>query len=144
MSKFVDLNSTQELKYSIDLSLPGEGTSENENSFDLNATEELTYSIDLSSSEDKSESESSDDDSDVSIPDFSLLKPYDHEPIRKLSRSPSPSSESSSSDEEITEQTRIGNTKWCQCSNCMSMETYEESLCCRDTNDVPDDYFKGW
>ena len=59
MSKFVDLNSTQELKYSIDLSLPGEGTSENENSFDLNATEELTYSIDLSSSEDKSESESS-------------------------------------------------------------------------------------
>ena len=142
MSKFVDLNSTQELKYSIDLSLPGEGTSENENSFDLNATEELTYSIDLSSSEDKSESESS--DSDVSIPYFSLLKPYDHEPIRKLSRSPSPSSESSSSDEEITEQTRIGNTKWCQCSNCMPMETYEESLCCRDTNDVPDDYFKGW
>ena len=46
-----------ELKFSMDLSLPDEGRSENENNFDLNTLEELTYSIDLSSPENRSESE---------------------------------------------------------------------------------------
>ena len=29
------------------------------------------------------------------------------------------------------------------CGKCLSMSTYAESLCCRDTNEIPDDYFEG-
>lgn len=82
--------------------------------------------------------------SDISIPDIVKLKPYDFEP------------EASSSDEYGSEETvldcmdtptnfkdRIGNTDWCLCGKCRAMDTYSDSLCCRDTNEIPDDSFQG-
>ena len=57
--------------------------------------------------------------------------------------------EISSSDEEIEEygaqmNNRIGNSNWCVCGGiCKPMETYTESLCCRETNEIPKDFFKG-
>ena len=32
---------------------------------------------------------------------------------------------------------------WCACGHCRAMETEIESLCRRDTNEAPDNYFKG-
>ena len=31
-----------------------------------------------------------------------------------------------------------------QCGLCQPMESKAESLCCLDTNEVPDDYFEGY
>ena len=66
------------------------------------------------------------------------LKPYDFEPacpprIEFLS--------DHDVDEEITDG-RNGNTNWCLCGHCQAMGTEAESLCCRDTNDIPDNYFE--
>ena len=33
--------------------------------------------------------------------------------------------------------------QWCVCGKCRPMQTFTESLCCRDTNEVPDDLFEG-
>ena len=38
---------------------------------------------------------------------------------------------------------RIGNSDWCLCGSCRAMETSSESLCCKDTNDIPHDHFEG-
>ena len=37
----------------------------------------------------------------------------------------------------ISSQTRKGNTDWCKCGKCRSMETADESKCCRDDGEVP-------
>ena len=52
-------------------------------------------------------------------------------------------SDEGTSDSE-QEKERIGNTDWCVCGGkCRPMESYTESLCCRETNEVPDEYFEG-
>ena len=51
------------------------------------------------------------------------------------------SSASSSDTDEPEELERIGNINWCNCDRCFAMETNTESLCCRDTNEVPDVLF---
>ena len=83
-------------------------------------------------------SESDRSEGDESIPDLCLLKPYDFESIVK--RIPN------NMDLQTTEPTtkRVGNTNWCQCGLCQLMESKAESLCCLDTNKVPDDYFEGY
>ena len=43
---------------------------------------------------------------------------------------------------EAEEHGRIGNTDWCQCSECKPMTTYMESLCCQDNNEVPEELFE--
>ena len=54
-----------------------------------------------------------------------------------------PSSEVSSDSDNgnsDSEKERIGNTDWCVCGGkCRPMEDVTESLCCRDTNEVPDE-----
>ena len=64
-------------------------------------------------------------------------KKNDHEP-----RIPSSevSSAYSSDTDEPEELERIGNITWCK---CFAMETNTESLCCYDTNEVPDVLFEG-
>lgn len=143
MSSF---DETQELQYSMDFS--DEEFSQKETT-NFDETQELQYSIDLSSSSEISSSDDSENDSDMDIPELSTLKPYDHEPTRPLSHSPSPSLSPPSSPESIEnkeqeEVGRIGNTNWCQCGKCRPMETFEESLCCRDTNEIPDEKFQGY
>ena len=106
-------------------------------------TQELQYSMDLSSSsEDDSSKELSDFSSDESLPDITKLKPYDHEPAC-LPRSEDDLEDISRDDKQTKNTSRIGNTDWCLCGNCKSMETYSESLCCLDTNEVPEELFEG-
>ena len=44
---------------------------------------------------------------------------------------------------KLKKKTRAGNNNWCQCGGyCQPMDTDTESLCCRDTNEIPDDILK--
>ena len=76
-------------------------------------------------------------ESDVSQPDLSNLKGYDFEP----ECDPRPVSPSSDEEEDETNSadSRIGNRDWCVCGKCEAMENSIESLCCKDTNEVPED-----
>ena len=85
-----------------------------------------------------SSSESSDNDS---IPDIGLLKPYDHE-LRRTSFDEGSLSDDSSTCTD-SETLRIGNTDWSLCGRFVPMETYTESLCCKETNKIPEKYFEG-
>ena len=119
---------TKELQYSTEMS-----SSETDTASDINEFEsgELKYS----SSTEISTAEESDSDEDF-LQDN--LKSYDFEPACP------PSIEFLSDndvDEEITDG-RKGNTNWCLCGHCQAMGTEAESLCCRDTNDIPDNYFE--
>ena len=108
-------------------------------------TQELKYSS--NSSSDSSDNElTSEEESDLthdSIPDLAVLKPYDHEPVCESALVIHVSEESSESESETEEQARIGNINWCKCGNCKPMKTYAESLCCQDTNEVPEENFAG-
>ena len=128
---------TQELKYSMDLDHSSENDHNSSESSKFQAdfldSQELSYSVDLSDLSENDQSES-----DESIPDLCLLKTYNFEPlVKKIPNN---------TDLESTEATtkRIGNTNWCQCGLCQPMESEAESLCCLDTNEVPDDYFEGY
>ena len=108
---------TQEIKYSIDL----DSSSEN----DDNSSESSKFQEDFLDTQELSYSvdlcdlsESDQNESDESIPELCLLKPSDFK--------------------------RIGNTNWCQCGLCQPMKSEDESLCCLDTNEVPDDSFGGY
>ena len=87
-----------------------------------------------------SETSSSCEIDDEILSDLQKLQPYDLEP--KISSSTSSDKDISSSDCETTEESRLGNTNWCLCWKCFPMLTYTESLCCLDTNEVPDEYFE--
>ena len=67
-----------------------------------------------------------------------MLKPYDFEPLVKEIPN--------NADLQTTETTakRVGNANWCQCGLCQPVERETESLCCLDTNEVPDHYFEGY
>ena len=44
----------------------------------------------------------------------------------------------------LTKYTSINTDCWCVCGGkCRPMESYTESLCCCETNEVPDEYFEG-
>ena len=70
------------------------------------------------------QSSSSESDND-SIPDIHKLQPYDLEPeIASSDVSTTTSDENtSSSDSEIADYSRIGNTSWCSCGKCFPMST---------------------
>ena len=128
---------TQELEYSLDLdsSCENDDNSSESSKFpeDFLDTQELSDSVDLADS-----SESDQSESDESIPDLCLLKPYDFESlVKKIPNN---------TDLQTTEATSksIGNTNWCHCALCQPMESEAKSLCCLDTNEVPDDYFEGY
>ena len=83
---------------------------------------------------------SDDSDSSRSIPDITKLKPYDFEPEASSSDDEFPTS---LTQEKSLPDIRIGNTFWCVCGKCLPMDTYAESLCCRDTNEITDECFLG-
>ena len=79
-------------------------------------------------------------DLETDVIDPSNIIPYDFEPeISAESSGGSGSEEESEGNDSGDENNtaRIGNTNWCTCRCCRSMETYQESLCCKD--DVPED-----
>ena len=84
-------------------------------------------------------SESSDNDS---IPDIGLLKSYDHKP-RRTSFDEGWLSDDSSAGSADSETVRISNTDWCLCGRCAPVKTYTESLCCKETNEILEECFKG-
>ena len=100
----------------------------------------------MSSGSDKSFSDEDDNSSEEElIQDFAKLRPYDHEPTvpsAEISTS-SASDDEDADDSEQEEQERIGNVDWCGCGKCRPMLTFTESLCCQDTNEVPEELFEG-
>ena len=93
----------------------------------------------MSSSSESVDSDSS--SSSISIPNISKLQPYDLEPTIPSSEVSSNSNSDEGTSDSEQEKERIGNT---DCGGkCRPMESYTESLCCRETNEVPDEYFEG-
>lgn len=139
------LNETQELKYSQSFSSDEEDTpskpdESNDVILDLAETQELEYpSSNNSDSELTSEDESS--ISDESQPDYSNLKGYDFEPECDP-RPVSPSSDEGANTEDRNDS-RVGNRDWCVCGKCEAMKSATESLCCKDTNEVPEEFYEG-
>ena len=72
------------------------------------------------------------------ILEFSKLKPYDLEPVYE----PHMFLSESELQSKTEEQERIGNTDWYQYGECNPIATYTESLCCQDTNEVPEELFE--
>ena len=103
------------------------------NNFDF--TQELEYPTPSSCSSGESS------DSEDSLPDLNSLKPYDFEPEIPYVSEEEEVTQSQTS--ESKSKSRIGNTDWCQCGECKPMDTEAESLCCLDTNEVPEEYFEG-
>lgn len=95
-------------------------------------------------------SSSSDSDEDFYLSkDISKLQPYSFEPLAS-------SSEDENEDETALEQqgaissceaatqiSRVGNLNWCFCGCCKQMDSEAESLCCQETNEIPDNLFQG-
>lgn len=78
-------------------------------------------------------SESEIDDFDVNVND---LQPYSFEP-------PAEPGQNITTNEQTGQSLRKDNTNWCSCGNCQKMDTEVECKCCRDSDEVPDDYFGG-
>ena len=139
----LDFEKTQELKYSMDLSTTSLENAESElSSNNDNGSTDLSSDTDLGTG-----SELSYDDDDELTNLNEHLKPYNYEPScqpRKDFISNSENDEdsdvSSDSNQEVSGK---GNTNWCACGHCRALETEIESICCRDTNKVPDNYFDG-
>ena len=88
-----------------------------------------------------SSASSSDNESDV---DLSTLRPFNFEPEIPAEELGDISSSSASEEEEVLEDLRIGNNTWCSCGgHCKPMQTSAESLCCKDTKEIPDELFDG-
>ena len=74
--------------------------------------------------------------------DASTLSPYSFEPTVHRS---SISQNTTPSQTQTTRENRIGNTYWCSCNNCLPMNTYTESTCCRDylnSGEIPEKLFE--
>jgi hypothetical protein len=78
---------------------------------------------------------------------FTLLQPFNFEPEISKEELELRSSDTECSDtdrDSDSEDSRIGTNNWCLCGGkCKPMQTTTESLCCRDTTDIPDDHFEG-
>ena len=83
---------------------------------------------------------SPDDEIDV---DTGALRPFNFEPNITDKGSVSSSSNSGSSEQDEGNNLRIGNNIWCSCGHCKPTQISAESLCCRDTSEVPDEKFDG-
>ena len=87
------------------------------------------------------ESDSSDIESLFSCNNPSKLVPYSFESLA------SSNDEVSDSEGNVQQQSssnsRIGNTKWCNCNNCRQMETDAESFCCAEADKIHEEMFEG-
>ena len=128
---------TQELEYSISLDALSESEEYYIRSFEnVLEMEELEYSVESNSSDENDRSSKS--EMCESLQDLLLLKPYEFETnIKDLPN------DSNNQQKEKNENWHIGNTDWRICEKCQPMESEAESLCCLDTDEVPDNYFEG-
>lgn len=72
------------------------------------------------------------------------IEPYQFEPTYPEGEEPSSSDSECEEEEQVIEE-RVGNTEWCRCENCHSMDTTVESVCCQEL-DVLNEKFDvaGW
>ena len=88
-----------------------------------------------SNNQDESSSES--ESSETFYFDTKNLQPYSYEP------SAPPPSDGRKKQQTSSPLTRTGNANWCVCGKCRPMDTEQESKCCQEGNEVPDEYFQG-
>ena len=94
-----------------------------------------------SNSESNDHSSSSDSEEDIYSPHHpNNLRPYDFEPEAVVSGDNVALRENEGA---LSYESRIGNINWCVCGNCQRMETEEESRCCREVDEVPEEFFSG-
>ena len=94
-----------------------------------------------SDSDNNEHSSSSDSQEDIySPPRANNLRPYDFEPAAVVSGDNVALRENEGA---LSHESRIGNINWCVCGNCQRMETEEESRCCREADEVPEEFFSG-
>ena len=91
--------------------------------------------------EDETSCSRSDTLSDTEDIDLTSLRPYDFEPETSAESNTDSGSDNVEYEVHSEERNleRIGNINWCECNCCRSMNTYQESICCRE--DVPGDFF---
>ena len=71
-----------------------------------------------------------------------FLKPFDFEPEYSDSGEEEELEQQETRTEEATTD-RVGTNDWCVCGACKAMQTEAESLCCRDTNEISEEFFEG-
>ena len=84
---------------------------------------------------------SEESDADIFELNESALRPYDFEPM--LLNSSAQEQINGSEHSNTPSQARRGNTVWCACGKCRSMDTDEESKFCREAGEVHGNYFEG-
>ena len=79
---------------------------------------------------------------------MNTLKPYDFEPI--VSSNSGDEASGTYDEPEVQEDdnsshstSRVGNIRWCKCGECRAMSTEVESVCCSESNEIPEDFFEG-
>ena len=89
-----------------------------------------------------SDSDSSSTEEHAGFNDPSKLVPYSFEPLVTSSDNDE-ESEAEHESEDPSNSSRVGNTEWCQCSQCKLTDTYIECLCCREADEIHEDLFEG-
>ncbi|XP_057308898.1 P2X purinoceptor 7-like [Hydractinia symbiolongicarpus] len=86
--------------------------------------------------------ESSESDNSLHEKDFTKLQPYEFELL--VSDEEEVSNGVENDEVSFTDaEPRTGNANWCECGNCRAMETDTESVCCVESNEIPDEFFQG-
>ena len=81
-------------------------------------------------------------ESEIELPDFITLKPFNIDPRKKVSDKNY--AEYKCQTKDVLSKQRVGHNSWCKYGRfCKSMETEEESLCCRDNSEIPEEYYNG-
>ena len=80
--------------------------------------------------------------SEVELPDFSTLKPFDMKPRKKVNDKNY--AEYKCQPKNVLSKQRVGRDSCCNCGRfCKPMETEEESLCCRGNSKIPEENYNG-
>ena len=81
-------------------------------------------------------------ESETELPNFSILKPFDMEPRKKVSDEHH--AEYKCQPKDVLSEQKVDNNSWCECRRFFKpMETEEESLCCRDNSEIPEENCNG-
>ncbi|KAK6191119.1 hypothetical protein SNE40_002862 [Patella caerulea] len=72
----------------------------------------------------------------MAVRNSAVIAPYQFEPEYSPGEMRTDSDTDTSEDEAIDNNTRVGNTDWCLCTNCSSMPLSDECVCCKEINAV--------
>ncbi len=67
---------------------------------------------------------------------MSSVQPFQFEPERNINEEDNTDNvsqnEHQNEEQERRDEQRVGQNRWCVCSNCVSMPTEKESVCCQE------------